>query len=98
MVTYILVTPLSSLILPKCVKTREPKDGCGVSWCTVIHVTLYPYTILRLTHTPSTAIHTINLDTHIAINTHISINQCYLQIRQGTPQLVYLYRKQMLLL
>ena len=33
---------ISSLILPKCVKTREPKDEHCVSWCTSIVVTPYP--------------------------------------------------------
>ena len=49
------------LILPKCAKTREPKDEHCVSWCT--------YTYIHMQHptpgqpqdsfTPSTAIHNI---------------------------------------
>ena len=32
-----------SLILPKCVKTREPEDEHCVSWCTNIHIHIYIY-------------------------------------------------------
>ena len=46
-----------SHILPKCSKTREPKDEHCVSLCTSIYMTHAPQTILRLTHIPSTAIH-----------------------------------------
>ena len=45
MVIYILVAPLS-LNLPKCVKTREPKDKHCVSWCTFIYMTLCPLTVV----------------------------------------------------
>ena len=41
MVIYISHVSVS-LMLPKCVKTREPKDEHCVSWCTPIYVTLYP--------------------------------------------------------
>ena len=41
MVIYIRCVSVS-LILPKCAKTREPKDEQCVSWCTPIYAKLYP--------------------------------------------------------
>ena len=41
MVIYISHVSVS-LILPKCTKTREPKDEHWVSQCTPIYMTLYP--------------------------------------------------------
>ena len=41
MVKYTLVA-FRSLILPKCVKTREPKDEHCVSQCPTKYATLYP--------------------------------------------------------
>ena len=40
MVIYISHVSVS-LILPKCAKTREPKDEHCVSWCTPLYATLY---------------------------------------------------------
>ena len=50
MLSYIFL----SLILPKCVKTREPEDEHCVLWYTLVYVTPF---------TPSTTIH--NMGAHL---------------------------------